>query len=101
MSREEVPCLQESNAMIKKYSKSLFIFRRDLRLTDNHGLQAALAQSKQVIPCFIFDPLQVGDKNSYRSTNAIQFMIQSLQELDDALKKRGRIYISFTGILKK
>ena len=83
--------------MIKKYSKSLFIFRRDLRLYDNHGLQAALMQSKQVIPCFILDPDQVGDKNPYRSMNAIQFMIQSLQELNDALKKKGSHLYLFYG----
>lgn len=35
--------------------KSVFWFRRDLRLNDNHGLFKALSESKEVIPIFIFD----------------------------------------------
>jgi deoxyribodipyrimidine photo-lyase len=81
---------------MKKFTKSLFVFHRDLRFSDNRGLLRALAQSEQVIPCFIFDPIQVGNKNSYRSTNAIQFMIASLQELDEQLHKRdGKLYIFY------
>jgi hypothetical protein len=39
-----------------------------LRLDDNTGLIAALQSSKQVIPCFIFDPRQIEDsQNSYKS----------------------------------
>ena len=62
-----------------KHNSSLFIFRRDLRLADNTGLNNALAQSNKVIPCFIFDPRQVEDSNKYKSNNAIQFMIESLK----------------------
>lgn len=77
--------------MINK--KALFIFRRDLRLADNRGLIKALQESEIVIPCFIFDPRQVGEKNSYRSNNCIQFMIESLQDLDAQLhKKDGQLY---------
>ena len=36
------------------YQNSIFIFRRDLRLTDNLGLIEALENSKNVIPIFIF-----------------------------------------------
>ena len=36
-------------------SKSIFWFRRDLRLTDNHGLFQALTQNKAVFPIFILD----------------------------------------------
>ncbi len=78
------------------YKKSVFIFRRDLRLTDNTGLLHALEQSREVIPCFIFDPRQVGNKNTYRSLNAIQFMLKSLEELDKALrKKKSRLYFFY------
>ena len=35
--------------------KSVFWFRRDLRLYDNHGLYEALTAMHQVIPLFIFD----------------------------------------------
>lgn len=83
--------------MTKKiYNSSLFIFRRDLRLTDNTGLNQALAQSEHVIPCFIFDPRQVGKNNAYKSDNAIQFMLQSLQELHDSIgKQHGKLYFFY------
>ena len=81
---------------MKKFNTSLFVFHRDLRVSDNRGLLRALAQSEQVIPCFIFDPIQVGNKNSYRSANAIQYMIKSLQELDEQLHKRdGKLYLFY------
>ena len=34
---------------------SVFWFRRDLRLNDNLGLNAALSSGLKVIPIFIFD----------------------------------------------
>lgn len=80
--------------MQKKYTTSLFIFHRDLRITDNTGLLKAYAESEQVIPCFIFDPRQVTNKNSYRSSNSLQFMIESLYDLEKQYEKHnGRLYI--------
>lgn len=81
----------------KPYKTALFIFRRDLRIHDNTGLLAALDQSESVIPCFVFDPRQIGNKNSYRSTNCMQFMLESLQELDSELKKRKSQLITLMG----
>lgn len=79
---------------------SLFIFRRDLRLDDNTGLIKALKQSDEVLPCFIFDKRQIG-KNPYKSTNAIQLMIESLQDLETQLtRKKGKLYYFF-GIAEK
>ncbi|GMU19111.1 MAG: deoxyribodipyrimidine photo-lyase [Candidatus Babeliales bacterium] len=81
---------------MKQHTKSLFIFHRDLRTADNRGLIRALSQSTQVIPCFIFDPAQVENENSYKSTNCIQFMITSLQELDEQLCKReGKLFLFY------
>ncbi len=78
--------------MTKAYPLSLHIFRRDLRLEDNTALIEALASSEQVIPCFIFDKRQIED-NDYKSANAMQFMANSLHELDLALQaKGGRLY---------
>ncbi|MBI2774606.1 deoxyribodipyrimidine photo-lyase [Candidatus Dependentiae bacterium] len=78
------------------YKTSLFIFRRDLRLQDNTGLIEAIKQSETVIPCFIFDSRQVSKKNEYRSLNAIQFMIESLRELDEELRKKdGKLYLFY------
>jgi len=35
--------------------KTLFWFRQDLRINDNHGLTAALKNSSQILPVFIID----------------------------------------------
>ena len=81
--------------MQKKYDRVLFIFRRDLRLEDNTGLLFALKQAKEVIPCFIFTPEQI-DRNPYRSDFCLQFMMESLEDLNDSLKKRGsRLHLFF------
>ncbi len=78
---------------MKIYSLSLFIFRRDLRLYDNTALNQAAEQSEQVLTCFIFDPQQVGDSNTYKSTNAMQYMIESLLDLSQAcLDNKGNLY---------
>jgi deoxyribodipyrimidine photo-lyase len=74
----------------------LYIFHRDLRLVDNKALERAceLAKSNDcsILPLFIFSPEQVSEKNKYKSTNSIQFMIESLNELDSELrKKRSRL----------
>ena len=58
--------------------KSIFIFRRDFRLTDNIGLLKACKNSDNVYPIFIFTPEQI-KKNDYKSSNAVQFMIESLK----------------------
>lgn len=82
--------------MSKSFQLSLFIFRRDLRLDDNTGLLKALKESRTVIPCFIFDQRQVGNSNAYKSNNAIQFMIESLQELYTLLKRQdGHLYLFY------
>lgn len=74
---------------------SLFIFRRDLRLFDNTGLLHALHHSHTVIPAFIFDPKQI-ESNPYRSDSALQFMIESLQDLEIQLKKeKGSLYLFY------
>jgi len=78
------------------YKKAVFIFRRSLRLDDNIGLINALKLSKKVIPIFIFTPEQVV-KNPYKSSNAVQFMIESLQDLDVQLQKKGGRLLYFFG----
>ena len=77
------------------YNKTVFIFRRDLRLKDNLGLIEALNNSKNVITIFIFTPEQI-DKNSFKSDNAIQFMVESLTELQKKIKKKnGELYFFY------
>lgn len=75
--------------------KSLFIFRRDLRLEDNAGLIEALKSSEKVVPCFIFDPRQI-ESTEYKSENALQFMIESLKDLENQLEnKGGKLYLFY------
>ena len=76
--------------------RSLFIFRRDLRLEDNTGLIFALQLSKEVIPIFIFTEEQVG-KNAFKSEHCLQFMMDSLVDLEEQLKKKGGKLFFFKG----
>lgn len=76
---------------MNKYEKSLFIFRRDLRLFDNTALIEALKTSKEVIPTFIIDP-RILDRIT--NTNILQFLVESLMALNIQLEKqRGRLII--------
>ncbi len=79
------------------YKKSIFIFRRDLRLYDNIGLHKALKESQAVIPLFIFDPAQVTTKNRYKSNRAMRFMLESIIDLEKQLKKRNAHLYVFYG----
>ena len=63
----------------------IFLFRRDLRIYDNLALNRLVAEcgNKGIYPMFIFNPLQIYAKNNpYFSNNCVQFMIESLDELD-------------------
>jgi deoxyribodipyrimidine photo-lyase len=71
----------------------LFIFRRDLRIIDNKGLNLLNAHCKKVFTIFIFTPEQVTNENKFKSNNAVQFMIKSLADLaNDIHKKGGKLY---------
>lgn len=69
-----------------KYKKSLFIFRRDLRLVDNTGLIAAAKASNAVIPVFFLDPRQT-THHDYFTSAGFACMSQSIVELDEELHK--------------
>ncbi len=64
---------------------TIFWFRRDLRLEDNHGLFEALSNSQNVLPIFIFDKTILDElpKNDARVT----FIHQSLAEINSKLKQ--------------
>lgn len=65
---------------------SLYLFQRSLRLYDNIGFYEAIKSGDEIIPIFIFTPEQIMT-NSYKSNNSIQFMIESLNDLNQELKK--------------
>lgn len=82
---------------MSKVENGLFIFHRDLRIVDNVGLDAANRQCEKLYTCFIFTPDQVGAANEYRSDNSVQFMIQSLGELNTAIHTEGGSLLTFYG----
>ncbi len=69
-------------------SIGIHIFRRDLRLEDNSALNALAQVVDTVLPVFIFDDRQIGE-HAYRSTPGLQMMIESLGDLDTALREKG------------
>ncbi len=78
------------------FENGLFIFRRDLRIIDNNGLNLINDKCKNIYTIFIFTPEQVTNKNKYKSDNAVQFMIESLQDLAaDISKHGGKLYTFF------
>lgn len=79
----------------QKLPNALFIFRRDLRLVDNTAL-IACSLKYNVCPVFIFTPEQVND-NPFKSSNAIQFMIESLLELKSSIEEVGGRFHVFYG----
>ena len=68
----------------------LFIFRRDLRIHDNTALEALHEYPEPIIPIFIFAPDQIDPtKNPYFSNNSVQFMCESLHDLENNIKEKG------------
>jgi deoxyribodipyrimidine photo-lyase len=70
-----------------KKENGIFIFRRDFRVVDNTALIKLSKLCKNIYPIFIFTPEQVSDKNKYKSESAVQFMIESLQELSNEIRE--------------
>jgi len=79
------------------YENGLFIFRRDYRIVDNNGLNLLNSKCKNVYTIFIFTPEQVGSGNQFKSNNAVQFMIESLEELSGEINKNGGHLYFFYG----
>lgn len=83
--------------MSKKIENGLFIFRRDLRIIDNNGLNFLSELCNNIYTIFIFTPEQVGSGNKYKSDNAVQFMIESLDNLSSEIRKQGGHLHTFYG----
>jgi len=71
------------------FENGLFIFRRDFRIVDNHGVSLVNSKCKNVYTIFIFTPEQVGQTNEFKSNNAVQFMIESLDDLAKKIHAQG------------
>lgn len=74
--------------------KSLFIFRRDFSINDNISFIECYNKSDKILPIFIFTPEQVV-KNKYFSSNAFQFMLESLDSLDIELKLKYKSQLHY------
>ena len=72
--------------------KGLHIFTRDYRLYDNTSLYNLLEKCDKIITIFIFTPEQVIN-NSFKSDKSIQFMIESLADLETSINNNnGKLY---------
>jgi len=68
----------------------IFLFHRDLRMDDNTALLKAVKDGYDILPIFIFTPEQIDPKkNKYFSHNAVQFMCESIQDLDKQIIRAG------------
>lgn len=83
--------------MSTKFENGLFIFRRDLRVIDNNGINLLNEKCKNIYTIFIFTPEQIGNGNKYKSDNAVQFMIESLEDLASNISKMGGHLHTFYG----
>lgn len=82
----------------------IFIFRRDLRLKDNLGLQKLQKEVDIIIPIFILDKYQIKKSSHnkyYFSNNAVQFMCESLHDLNQNLLKYDSCLRLYYGHPKK
>lgn len=68
--------------------KSIFWFRRDLRIQDNIGLQECLQNSTEIFPVFILDPFFL-DKCPAQDPR-LGFLKEALEKLDKSLKGQGK-----------
>jgi deoxyribodipyrimidine photo-lyase len=68
-------------------STAIWWARRDLRLSDNQALTAALAAAEQVVPVFVLDPRLLA--SPYVGDKRLAFLFDGLRSLDADLRQRG------------
>ncbi|MFZ4435042.1 MAG: cryptochrome/photolyase family protein [Flavobacterium psychrophilum] len=74
---------------------TVFWFRRDLRLEDNHGLYEALAESNEVLPIFIFDTTILSQLD--RADARVSFIHDLLSAIQAKLVVVGKSLAVFHG----
>lgn len=67
--------------------KTIFWFRRDLRLTDNHGLFKALSENENILPIFIFDTNIL--KNLPKDDARVTFLHSEISDIKNKLNELG------------
>ena len=68
-------------------SVAVWWVRRDLRLTDNQALTAALQHGGSVVPVFIVDPALLN--SPYAGERRVAFLFGGLRALAAAIEERG------------
>ena len=76
---------QSTRSIIKR---NIFWFRRDLRLTDNPALLAAIAESDEVLALFIIDAKIEKDSGPKR----LAYLAESLKSLDKSLANKLHVF---------
>ena len=81
---------------------NIFIHRRDLRNNDNTTMNYMSKKVGDLTPIFIFTPEQIDrKKNEYFSNNLVQFMCETLKELDEDYKNKKSRLNCFEGDIIK
>jgi len=70
-------------------SRAIFWFRRDLRLTDNPALLAAIAESDEIVPVFILDEKLINETGNKR----LAYLGRSLRALDESLDNKLHVMV--------
>ena len=65
----------------------LVLFNRDLRVHDHPALSAAARAARHVVPAFVLDDALLSSR--FAAPNRLRFLLDSLADLDDALRTRG------------
>lgn len=92
---------------MKRENVNVMIFRRDFRVDDNSALldliDESLDSGLKILPIFIFNPNQIDpNKNQYFCKNSVEFMVQSLDDLNASLSNcLIMMHESDTGALNK
>lgn len=73
---------------MNKKSATIFWFRRDLRIQDNHGLFKALSSHQSVLPLFIFDK-HILDRLENKADRRVEFIHSTLTGLKNELQAMG------------
>ena len=69
------------------HKTAVWWIRRDLRLTDNQALAAAMNHGPQIIPIFILDPALLASK--YSGPKRLAFLFSGLEHLRAGIEARG------------
>jgi deoxyribodipyrimidine photo-lyase len=74
---------------------AVVVFTRDLRTEDNHALVAA-SRADATVPLFVLDDAAL--EGWHAAPNRLGFLVESLHDLDRALRERGAALVVRRGV---